>query len=486
MFEGTKRGTSQIRTAVMVIGMAFYWPLLRKNMLFLLFAGHGATDSEMPYWHAAFLAVAFILTLIFVIKSNLLGYIQNHTKTLLAIFAAKAATKTVLLVGLLQGSGATALTVLDVTLSAVVYVLLGLMWATRLVQTDLHIKDGAKIALLSFLLSFLLQRAIATSDYLVWISAAVIPLISAICWYMGRSIRKDPFDETRSDSASRSSGYRPSTFIILLIIFLFAGSIIRGIYVITPEISPVGTLTQDLSSIIFALLIFSASFFLSFNTKLIQILWSVLTVVFFAGLFFMIVVNSNDYQGGQQFVIVARTFLCFLLMVALVNSVRRDKASPVKAFALFFLLVDITSSFVGYIVAPVLFDMSGASLEGISIYLIAAIAFVLIVACVVFSSNRLTKTVSQTEKAMETVNPDNEERLIRFKATCRSRGLTTKEVIVASLLSQGYSQRKISEMTYVTVGTTQTHIKSIYRKFNIHSKQDLISLVNQRDTETNS
>lgn len=57
--------------------------------------------------------------------------------------------------------------------------------------------------------------------------------------------------------------------------------------------------------------------------------------------------------------------------------------------------------------------------------------------------------------------------------------LTERERQTASLLAKGYTARRVSEKLVVTVGTVQGYCKSIYRKLNIHRKDELIEEVNR-------
>lgn len=49
------------------------------------------------------------------------------------------------------------------------------------------------------------------------------------------------------------------------------------------------------------------------------------------------------------------------------------------------------------------------------------------------------------------------------------------------MLMQGRSLGKISEVFCVSENTTKTHVKNIYRKTGVHSKQQLIDLVEGED-----
>lgn len=56
-------------------------------------------------------------------------------------------------------------------------------------------------------------------------------------------------------------------------------------------------------------------------------------------------------------------------------------------------------------------------------------------------------------------------------------GLTPRELDVLLLLSQGRSRQHISEALVISEGTAKTHIKRIYAKIGVHSKDELLDLV---------
>lgn len=55
--------------------------------------------------------------------------------------------------------------------------------------------------------------------------------------------------------------------------------------------------------------------------------------------------------------------------------------------------------------------------------------------------------------------------------------LSRREHEVFSLLSRGYTARRIAQELYISESTVQTHVKRIYAKCGVHSKQELIELV---------
>ena len=68
-----------------------------------------------------------------------------------------------------------------------------------------------------------------------------------------------------------------------------------------------------------------------------------------------------------------------------------------------------------------------------------------------------------------------------LKGTCEvvaaQRGLSPRETEVLYLLAQGRSRTFIQSELYLSDGTVKTHIRHIYQKLDVHSKQELISLI---------
>lgn len=81
-----------------------------------------------------------------------------------------------------------------------------------------------------------------------------------------------------------------------------------------------------------------------------------------------------------------------------------------------------------------------------------------------------------SKKVSASVTSSNECTLADFKD---QYGLTKKELEVATMYSQGRSVPVISKELYVSGSTVKTHIKNIYAKLGIHSKQELIDVIQE-------
>ena len=62
-------------------------------------------------------------------------------------------------------------------------------------------------------------------------------------------------------------------------------------------------------------------------------------------------------------------------------------------------------------------------------------------------------------------------------AVAHEYGLTPRETEIVSLLARGRDQAFIAEYPHISVDTVKTHRRSIYRKLDIHSHQELLTLL---------
>ena len=70
-----------------------------------------------------------------------------------------------------------------------------------------------------------------------------------------------------------------------------------------------------------------------------------------------------------------------------------------------------------------------------------------------------------------------------LKARCEragvAAGLSKRELEVMGLLYRGYSAKRIAEVLYVSDNTVRSHTSNIYKQMAVHSKQELMMLVDR-------
>lgn len=65
----------------------------------------------------------------------------------------------------------------------------------------------------------------------------------------------------------------------------------------------------------------------------------------------------------------------------------------------------------------------------------------------------------------------------KCQVVAREFGLTEREAEVMVLLAKGRTRARIQEELYLSSGTVATHARHIYQKVDVHSKQELLDVI---------
>lgn len=176
----------------------------------------------------------------------------------------------------------------------------------------------------------------------------------------------------------------------------------------------------------------------------------------------------------------------------IVNLMSHLRTSPAKVFGGYLLFV-YGSFTVGSFLAPIL---QSQSFGGIT----AAVVVTVLAVCSIWGFD--DKTVSeffwaqggdsgepgeavvadgQTEVADAHASEGEAEKAVLFPdrvtRVANAYGLSSRETEVLALFAQGRSAVFIAEELYISASTVRTHVKHIYEKCNLHSRQELITLM---------
>lgn len=445
---------------------------------------------------------------------------------------------------LVEPTGAAGLVIaaLDTVLYACVFVALTYVWAAWYVA--MGSRTAALTAIASFALSLAAKSVMFAPEPAGIVLNACLPLLSLACWCVagrrevagaaaglaespaatgrakvaGAGAAGDPGHAAHTGTVAAGSDAgtgraAPLRLIVVLAAFLVLGGVVRGFvsgYVSGAPLSPAMSM-QDALSIAFAVLLFAYTFTRSSSRAALRGIWPAATILFFAGLFLLSGMGWGPSDLGSQIVIIGRTCLDLLLWIVLVDVVREGQLPLVRAFGLVFAAVDALSSLLGYVMVPLVLNAVGASPEGLIPALSGAVAFALIVASVLFFGRELGGDEGAGRGARGGPGAgargegagrgaDRAEGSLRVEGAggrdvteaqveaawgesvpgLAAFGLTEREMAVASLLAGGNSQRKIAELLGISLGTVQSHVKGVYRKLDIHSKQELIDMARGR------
>lgn len=461
-----------------VIGMSFYWQFLRRSYFGLLLSGHNGLTPDSQTYYVIFLAVTVLLALASIILYRKMEHLirKSRVPVLLIAFLASVGGIVVMIFPEIPILFAF-LTTMGIIFIAAAFLVLTFAWGIWITDTQ---TITTQHLILSFILGFLVSLLMVLNDPLPSIVVVAAPLLSAVCWFL---CQKESVGKRRVAHSHKALRKLPIDLIAILSLFLIVGGFMRGL-VWTGTINYIpgnDAIPSHLVSILIAFIMFFPAMFFRQKELLYRYVWISFSALFFAGFFLIISFNPDWNSFGGTVLIIGRTFLGFLLWVVLVNAIRETNLSSVVVLGIFFVLIEMLSAFLSYVIVPAIPEVFGVSFSSYANLLSIGMALMLIVASfLAISPKRHTSTVDST------VVPDS----VRWETACHTIsdhfGLTKREAEVMSLIAKGHSKSKIAGMLYVSSGTVQSHTKNIYRKLNIHSRQGLIDMVDAYQSEITS
>ena len=124
--------------------------------------------------------------------------------------------------------------------------------------------------------------------------------------------------------------------------------------------------------------------------------------------------------------------------------------------------------------APDVLALIGTYAVGYALFLGFCLVLCLVFVCVMFINGSIAKIAFSPSGHHEDRGTERSERCNRV-GDCF--GLTQREKEILFCISLGYSMRKTSEVLYVSTSTVHTHTAMVYRKLGVHSRQEVIDLI---------
>lgn len=481
-------GNALFRFILPFVGMTLYWPLLRRNGLFYSLAGHDDTPGQALVWYAVFLLLVGIAVAVVAAIERRTADPWCHAPLILGACGIQATSKFSELTLAPQGAAGVAAALLSVASFAFAVVLLTCLWAAWFTRCERRAASLTAIA--SFAASLCVKETIWSIQGLAGLVVVVsTPLLSAAC---GRAsvahLRSAGDDNPRVGSrpgleVARGFDGTTRATVTVISLFLLAGGIVRGfVYGAVNGDTVVSPRAQDLLTVCLLFVLFVLCVTSKEGYRFLQVSWITAASLFFAGLLAMTAFGDAWVLAAGEVVVVARTTLSLVFWLMLADVARLRPLSVVHTFGAVFLLVEAASSALGYIVVPQAIGSLDPLPVGGARALLVVITFALIVMTMVFfgrSRELFSPTAGTTGTAAEPAGIDGIGGPTGDATPFERFGLTEREIEVARLLASGNSQKKISDVLGISIGTVQSHVKGIYRKFDVHSRQEFIDALHE-------
>lgn len=443
---------------ISIVGLTAYWPLMRRSSYQVVFV-----DTSF------FLAFAIIAGFVALFALIVYEYLSSHQRvvevaTIITSFAATILAALGIL-GLIDLAGSW-LWLLGAFFYGVSFVFLTIEWGWHLIRYDMRIR--CLVALGAFSAAILLGLVATFQSAISALLITLLPLTSA-CMIL---FLPNPLQERSTNESDRT---KPQPLMYVLVLFLLAGSTIRGLYYTNQAIIPFGNMiAMDALTLLFCALlclVIASSKKRNQQRRLFLQAWMMISVLIFVGLVLAMMFGQEERQWGDELTLISRMLLSVLLWLVLASDAQDRRQ---LAFAMnIWVLIEMTSSLLAYYLMPELAaylpSPIDASLAG------SALTLVLFTVLIIASFFFLQRVIADLDRAtIEVVD-------VTHKQSCEqladAYGLSSRELEIMILYSQGSSSRSIAEKLYISPETVRTHVKNMYDKMGIHKKQELIDRI---------
>jgi DNA-binding CsgD family transcriptional regulator len=202
--------------------------------------------------------------------------------------------------------------------------------------------------------------------------------------------------------------------------------------------------------------------------------------VLFVATAVLLLLLIGDESSLLYKIILLISYFCFEVTVwsAFVWIVYHCRLSPFGVFGL-----GLGGLFIGQFISPLsnhFVTLSGSPLALNQVVEPIVLMFILLLAIWLLSNEKgLPGIVLPVNSENSDATPDEENVDLggAIDAAAKLYQLSDKETEVLTLLTKGRSVAHISKKLYISNNTSKTHIRRIYTKMNVHSKEELMDLV---------
>ncbi|OBR95513.1 spore germination protein GerE [Clostridium ragsdalei P11] len=198
------------------------------------------------------------------------------------------------------------------------------------------------------------------------------------------------------------------------------------------------------------------------------------------------VMKLECFYGIQQLYIIS---LCFFYFYYLRFSTNPDYKASIQPYRIFFTTTFIITIFIALEDIVTIPNM-GKLIAYLSIRNVNERNFSEDILSIFFSimaikiSYKVLHSIFYTKNSSTYTDTNSSEFEKQLNFFCSTYNLTNREKEVIHLLLENKSNQEISDLLYISIGTTKTHVHNIYRKAEVNKKIELLRLF--QDTVVNN
>lgn len=326
------------------------------------------------------------------------------------------------------------------------------------------------------------------------VATVVFPLISEVMFHV---VRKKPYPEFEVEAAEHDA---PINFVLLLLPF--------AVYAASSGYLDFSSANNNYTFVFYGLMAFIPLLIAGVYIFLVERTTFLMTVVIPLSVLVAVFVPFLSLSGLAplaHFISIGELGIEVLIFIVVVAFSEFFALSALKTYALGRAVITIINS-VGWYAASYLNDEAGTLLSSqvslVAIFLgVEVMSVALIVAIIkaqkgthegaaipasteaVNTEPERGDTVSAADKTLQASGLQDSQNRSQgtLQDACRRIGdrqqLSKRELDVFMLLARGYSSASIQNELFIAAGTVNYHMRNIYAKLRVHSKQEVIDLV---------
>ncbi len=368
--------------------------------------------------------------------------------------------------------------------SGVAATILGAAWGTRY---SLESHDVSSIILLSFLAAYALYLVLSIlPDHVAGIIAALLPILSWLLWLKDASARHDRsrevFPQPHSTEPQSMPGevtagiwesrILPWRTIGIIVVASFIGSTIASLIMGTSYDGAASLFPGGIAVCSFIALMALIPFTASREAFAVSQLYRITITFTVVGLILIMILGTRGLAVGGALIQGCAIFLQPLIYVIVTRTTRSEGLSPLLSFSVAQAVIAgvlLAGNLLGKLVftwfgaySLVLDITCGASVLGLFFMLLALVP---------------KRATPSDEPVASSPYGTSTPPLVDETTFAKMHGLTARETEILGYLVRGRSLPYVANELFVTTGTVKTHVRHIYAKTGVNSKQELLDAV---------
>lgn len=423
-------------------------------------------ESSLYLWSSAFLALSLVAVAI--LHRRVEQMLSSRNGALIGAVLTSAGSALIPFLG--SGSplsiGGTSLLMISAILTGIGSCLMLISWGISYSKLNLDslILESSAAYLTSVLMYVVISMTLPVAQYAF---AIVLPLLSG--WLCKMSESKT----TPGSYCDVSFGDKRSCFLKIAIGIVLFGLVTGFTRDLQPPTAQVDARSGYAWTVFAATTVVIVCFLVANRRRAslnVNMLFRPVLIIMLVGILLIPLFGASSLAPAA---LVKSGYTCFELLIWIIlgNISRTQKISPVLAFAFGRALIagsGFLGSTIAYLVMPhLMYNLAE------SFFISVVLAIILIVLC-----NSIL-TTENFSKLWEEKEPEKLPFRERCFAVFEEKGLSPRQQEIAFLIACGHDAAYISEKLYISVGTINSHRNRIYKRLDIHSRQELLNMVSE-------